>query len=861
MFSGINISGRFMSSDSTNITLKNLNNPSLLPAAQLKKNFVLVPVDENSDTKMQDAFISSKKKLGVFDKIFTKILPFGYSESNVKKKLQEYNLGLVDEQEVQNSINRYISASNYTSESIIDMLSMSAGFGAGFAVKKVQTFVNIFTKKYNNKASILTAGVSIAAGSLAKLGLKTIDSARKNKAEQNEKDKLNIGMSSIINGAAGYFSILNPLLIPASIMISAFARYVNNNDNSFEPSISEFFAKQKDSIAAVCFNIAGFSAIALRGHADINKISNSIKASVINKKHSINYRPPSHQLTVFQQLARDIGYDVGVIIKDEKFVPEGLAKLDYDFIKILLEKGENGNIDVKIKKLELENIFLPKYLQTVIDIPDAQQVKLCKQVDELLEAHKARKDKKFYNGRDFNFNLEDTLINTTLNKLEEMNMDINGVKDLQGILKKIKSKCSVSRTLEQAQLMLNKEYDGRFVILKPCGVGSVAETYIAKDNHTNEEVVIKIIKDYFISENKIAKDKTKILQKIEERSKEDNSSYMFDKQTITTAERKQYDINQVNNMFEVWSGEINLKQESEAAQAVASQAQNFNSVAVIDSKQNIFAMEKAKGIQLDSNNLVKEWQAEKLNEADFKNFVENYVKVYCEQLFSIPKSGNKVVQSDPHCGNIYVNLADLRDITNCAKPITIIDYGNTTKTSREEAIKNLFNHLDYIVGNTESIAEAMLEGAELGKQNKNSVIKELSCALEDNLYNTDTKIDVDNPVKIFSTVNNFCLEFMQNKNIIPNASHINQMKAEETYIISNLGCLKNIADLCKYDLNKSIDRNAIIKLLVSEMAKATEDAMKVEPVLTFKEISKRYNFFIKHPEKALSCLGINFDIV
>ncbi len=70
-------------------------------------------------------------------------------------------------------------------------------------------------------------------------------------------------------------------------------------------------------------------------------------------------------------------------------------------------------------------------------------------------------------------------------------MDINGFKDLQGILRKIKSKCSTSRTVEEAQKLLDREYAGGYTIIKPCGVGSVAETYVAKDNKTNEEVIIK----------------------------------------------------------------------------------------------------------------------------------------------------------------------------------------------------------------------------------------------------------------------------------------------------------------------------------------------------------------------------------
>ena len=138
--------------------------------------------------------------------------------------------------------------------------------------------------------------------------------------------------------------------------------------------------------------------------------------------------------------------------------------------------------------------------------------------------------------------------------------------------------------------------------------------------------------------------------------------------------------------------------------------------------------------------------------------------------------------------------------------------------------------------------------------------KRLSKALKNEIYNVDTKIDIDNPVKIFSTVNSFCLDFMQRNNVIPNASHINQMKAEETYVISNLGCLKNVAEACGYDLGKAVNKEKIIGLLKDEMTKAVQDSAKYEPTLTLNEVRKRYNFFANNAEEALTSLAVNFGI-
>lgn len=837
------------------LAIKNAN--MIYPKQQVVVQSYVAPAIVNSDKELVDEFLKAKQKRG----LFSRLLPSHLSKSKVKKEIEQYKYGFSDKEQAQDYIRRYEKANSNAAETVIDALSTTAAISTGFVIKKTQTFANIFTSKYKTKAAVLTAGVSFLTGLFAKLALKGLDIAGMNKdARREESLKSTIATGAVV-GLTGYLSVLSPMLIPAGIAANVFARYVaENNKSKSNPSLNDFLVSQKDILTYGVLGTAGIATAAAKGHFNLSKISNAIKAAAINKNHTITYRPPEGQLTEFQQLARDIGYDLSVIINGDKFNPAGISKLDEDFMKILLEEGQNGQIDAKIKKLELENIFLPKYLQTVIDIPEAQQEKLCKQIDQLLESYNARKGNSAYNGRDWNFDGEEYAIDEVMHELEKKGMDVNGFKDLQGILRKIKSKCSTSRTVEEAQNLLNVEYGGQYTIVKPCGVGSVAETYVAKDNNSGEEVIIKIVKDYFLCEDKISKDKGKILSKINERAKTD-WSWFTSKQTIFSPERKKYDINQINNMFKVWGGEINLSQEAQAALDISSQASTFNAVDVISAKRNIFIMKKAQGIPLDSEDFVKIWKKENLTESDFKNWVEYYVRVYCEQLFSIPKAGKKVVQSDPHCGNIFGDPSRVRDIPNGAKALTIIDYGNTTQVEQAQAIKNLFNHLDYLVGNAESIAEAMLEGANLGKQNKSEVIKELAKALDEAMYNPDTRIDVDNPVKIFSTVNSFCLDFMQKKNIIPNASHINQMKAEETYIISNLGCMKNIADSCNYDLSNAIDRDAIIKLLVAEMAKATEDAAKYNPSLTYKEIMKRYNFFIEHPEQALSCLGINFGIV
>lgn len=822
------------------------------------QNKVLPAVNINEEIK--DEYVKAKKKRGFLARFYgvvNKFLPIGVTDNKVQKNIEKYEKGEISKEEVSAYIDRYENSNFNSKEITTDALAGSAAIGVGFIGKKLKTLINTFTPKYKSMATVIIGGASVLTGILTKLTLNKIDSYGMDKQTRKEQSKFTTDLlSGSVNGVTGFLSTLNPILIPAGIAINAFTRYVNDKkDDKTSSSISDFLEKQKDTIGIGIIGLVGVSAAAAKGHYNLAKIREAINLSVKNKNHVITYRPPEGQLTEFQQLARDVGYDLSIIVKNGKLRLDNVSKLDEDFLKILLAKGENGNIEGKIKKIEQENIFLPKYLQTVVDIPKEAQDKLCKQIDEILIARKNSQNSVNY--RDWNF--EDRAVERAIEEIEQKGMDIEGLKDLQGILQRIKSDCPTSRDIKAAQQMLDKEYNGAYKIDKLLGVGSIAESYLAKNNK-GEEVVVKIVKQHFLDADKIAADKAKILKKVDERAKDDYH-FLTSKQTIKTPERKEYDINQLDNMYKVWGEEVNLSQEALSAKEIGEQAARFQPVDVIDAKPNIFIMQKAQGVQLDSSKFAQKWKDANLTEADFKNFVENYVQVYCEQLFSLPKVGKKVVQSDPHGGNILVDVEKIKDLKNGSKPITIIDYGNTTKTERAQAIKNLFNHIDYLVGNTDAIAEAMLEGAKLGKNNKKQIIKEMSAALKDTIYNPDTKIDVDNPVKIFSTVNSFCLDFMQKKNIIPNAGHINQMKAEETYIISNLGCLKNIADSCNYDLAKAVDKKVIIQQLINEMSKATQDAIKYEPTLTSKEIAKRYKFFTNNTEEAMSSLGINFGIL
>lgn len=812
------------------------------------------PVKDNQPLK--DEYLASKKKRGLLEKFVDKlsiISPFGVNSRKINKALELNAQEKMSDEQVKKLIKQKEDSLKLGTDIAISTVATATAMSVGFFGKNLSGLINGFSKQLAGKAKLVTMAFSVVTGICTNFALKGLNLIGKPKDAVDKNEFKKTSVTSVVSSVGGSLSAINPFMLPISFMSNLLTHHLfANNDNKNSSLVNTI----KENFGTLLVSGATLGFIGAKGHIKFSRIAEVSKRIAINKAHTNSYTPPKDQLTEFQQLARDIGYDLTILVKDGKVNPLNINKLDDDFINILMEKGQTGNVEAKIKKIEAENIFLPKYLQTVIDIPDSMQKELCENIDNLCRHNEATKDGSSWDGRSFNW--DSMGINRAFKELEEKNLDLNGLKDLQAIIQRIKSNCPKSREISDAQNMLDKAFpSANYKIEKLLGVGSIAESYLAKSAN-GDEVVIKIVKEHFFNGDKIAKDKAKTLNKIEMRAKDDWS--FASKQTIKSKERKQYDIEQVNNMYKVWGDEIDLTMEATSAKEIGNQANRFKPVKVIDSSKNIFIMEKAQGVQMDSSKLAEEWKKSGLTEDDFTSFVEDYVRVYCEQLFSLPKSGKKVVQSDPHGGNILVDVSKIKDIAKGEKPITIIDYGNTTKTERKEAIKNLFNHIDYLVGNTDAIAKAMLEGANFGSNNKSEISNRLSEALKNEIYNVDTKIDIDNPVKIFSTVNSFCLDFMQKNNVIPNASHINQMKAEETYVISNLGCLKNIAEVCGYDLKKAVNKEKIIGLLKDEMTKAVQDSAKYEPSLTLNEIRKRYKFFVNNTEEALTSLAVNFGI-
>lgn len=404
-------------------------------------------------------------------------------------------------------------------------------------------------------------------------------------------------------------------------------------------------------------------------------------------------------------------------------------------------------------------------------------------------------------------------------------LNIPGAKNLSTIIKGLKSDCPASRTIAEAQKIISKTYKDKYVLQgnKVLGTGTMAETYLAKEKSTGKEVVIKLVKKGIIAE-KIEKDRKQILD-------------LLDKGKIKDIDQLSFYKRQVNCLFDAWVKEIDLNLEMEATNLLAKGAKQFNAVKPIEIKNNIYVMEKSPGVQFNKLIGYLKENNRKLSKKEIATLSINYLKVFLEQLLSVSKEGGKIMHADPHPGNIFI------DLNNLEKPLTFIDTGNVLRYTPEEAITNVVNHLDYLIGNSKGIAKAMVKNATLPESiSENKAIEIITKELNEKIYNKKNKL----PLNLFQDINSFCLNVMHQNKIIPSPNNTNLLKAEMTYVLN----LVSLADLKDYiALNEKLDKKDL-------------DFLKKQSILAMQEITGSIaNSFTNNRKYTLSELKSRIDHV
>ena len=404
----------------------------------------------------------------------------------------------------------------------------------------------------------------------------------------------------------------------------------------------------------------------------------------------------------------------------------------------------------------------------------------------------------------------------------------------------------------------NSEYK----IEKCLGVGTVAETYLAK-GPDGKEVCLKVLKEG-ITEEKILADKQKFVEIVKGLS---------DK----TAEEKEYLLKNIDDLADGIIKEVDFQNEYNAALELAKHTKVAKVVKPIEVKNGVYVMEKAEGISLASLielNSAKNYRDALLNNPaiarglrpsgnsnisqilknttnkeetikaldvyikkiedrtpqfgditltkdDMKCLIEEYEQVLVEQFNKVEKDG-KILHADIHPGNIFIDINALRAVKehngiiqrvqaqlgrrNSGQIFTLIDKGNTIKQTAEQSMRsiNLSSYIDR--ANVPDIAEYVLEGAVLPKGMKQEeAITIISDELKKCFFDNQTALDKVTNESLITMSSNI----MRKHGIMPSDTQLNLNKARksannslfaliESMAMAGLKDVKDITSLMKF---------------------------------------------------------------
>lgn len=365
----------------------------------------------------------------------------------------------------------------------------------------------------------------------------------------------------------------------------------------------------------------------------------------------------------------------------------------------------------------------------------------------------------------------------------------------------LRENCPPTRTIEEAQEHINKLWgSSEYKVSKLLGVGTVAETYLAKDS-SGKEVCIKVLKNG-INAEKIAKDKEKFIKLI-------TGDTPLDK----LDDNQKYLIKNINDLAEGISKEVDFVNEKNAAKELKKHSKVADVVVPMEAKPGIYIMEKAPGISVKTlvdyyncecrikrlkiyvqKNPKEEWvkpTIEKYEEdmkkiksrapefedfdmtpSQIKKLLKTYIDLQVEQFAKVDKNG-KVIHADIHPGNIFINLQALK--SGKGKLLTLIDTGNTIKLSKEQAMASL-KVVGFIKnGNTKDLANIVLQDAILPQGlSKEEALVKVEKDLKTFFFDNKTKINSMNMDTFYALSDNILRKY----NIIPNNTQLNLNKAK-----------------------------------------------------------------------------------
>lgn len=755
-----------------------------------------------------------------------------------------------DTVDIDRRLDKYYDQQKNETEIAIDLMTGVSAAGAFRFAKKLQAYSHLYVKnkKFETISTLIGLGISAFAGMVTKPVLKGINALGTPRKERRKESTVfkDIG-SGFVDGAAAPLAYTYKLGILGAAGINSLSRYAFNKkadkDANFADHLSNGWLVKVPALALGAFSAFKFhkridvieKAIvkAKDNVKDIKRFNGKMPLSELADLAKTNLKDKQTQSDLIQATKRGFFSKTYMTLtlpirklfsrkpnpaaEALELAPKPLKRIAF-MNKELIKEKEMTNI---MREIEQYNIFYPKMIQSMpsnissmINMVGEGKNPVEKLINEASKEDKGFMDRFF--------------------KKRAAYVSDKGINAVNDFLNKYKSSCPPSRTVKEAQKYVSETYGKRFTLKgdKPLGVGTIAETFLAKDNETGNDVVIKMVKKW-VSLDKLKKDKESMLKSLE-RMKDKIKPDEYD-----------YQRKLVDELYGAWSKEVDLKLEAEAAKTLGKYAVNYNTVSPVAVKNNIFVMEKANGVQFDKFTQYLKDNNVKLTKDEAGDLLRSYVQVFFEQLLSVPKKGQKVMHADPHAGNIFI------DLKNKAKPFTFIDTGNVMRYTPEEAIQNVTSHIDYLIGNSKAIAKRLLKGAQLPDgMNEKQAVELLSKHLDDTFYSGKYSTGLDP----FSTINNESIEFMKKHKVILSSRNTNLVKAELTYLMN----MASVTDIFKHiDKNSKfndMEQTEKIKLMWKQIGESLQNSVLNNKKCTADEVYSRYKYMKDNPEKLFTTL-------
>lgn len=823
------------------------------------------PQPQMRQKSVRDEFVAEHRKNGLVERLYNGIknlTKLGIGSKKVEAVVKKAENGEISEEEARATIQRYRSSQANSAQIVGDAASIGASCATFFGLRKVlktEAAAALLNEKYykeiaedlgkngtkwtnrilnlaksNTKMTLVLAGAAGLAGSFTKLWTGRINRIGSKEFKADKKDFNNLQTQQDRDAYKAYKKELKK------------AKRKQNRRNRWSGAINGLMMPITvlgGAIAGVPLYLAG-NTLNRYFIGNTNEKNKSFKGYTDNLKQDgvlHGLLAAGMAIPLFMK-----GKFASVFDKNLKKSFEALKNAN------LKESGYEGKTVYK----ELEDILLESdSVKNVIDDSGNEfWEKVHARAKELQEKSKIPYQDAYKQA----LNEMGNRMDLTISALTKENIFAVKMKQISNdyteLTRALKENCPRTYTNEEASEIINKTFENKYKVTKSLGAGTVAETYLA-ETADGKQVCIKLLKKG-ITKEKILADEKKFIEIINTLSNK-------------TPEEKEMLIKNIKNLSEGIQNEVNFEHEMQAAEKLRKHTQAAKVVKGIEVKDNIYVMEKADGISLetfakinDLNHEIKwlkqqsgNWAIEKLakSERELKNLKEktpnweeiteltskeaskildDYYRIKIEQFNKIGKDG-KTIHADIHSGNIFFDVKAFK--AGKKQYFTLIDTGNTIDMTKEQALRAL--KLTDIVekGSTCDIAEYVLEGAELGASGltKDEAVKKVTEELNKVFFDYETKLG---PMTN-DTVIDFCSNIMRKYKIVPNDNQLNINKAK-TSAQNSYG---ELMDLLFYKKTSNLNEN-------SGFAEKTGTATDLVATLLSKTV--KYKQWEKMQEKA-----------